>query len=151
MDLSDTTTARFRLRPPLVEVRDTGTGKGLGVFALTDFQAGAVVEVCPVLLFRMPIDSLPGTFKLRVFDWQVLAAQPQTHALALGYGSMYNGANPANMEFKTLRAARNPLIQFIAARLIRIGEELTVNYSGHGGVAESADNSWFQRMGVDQI
>jgi len=150
MDISDTTTQRLRLRPPPVEVRDTGTPKGLGVFALADFATGAVVEVCPVLLFRMPIDSLPGAFKLRVFDWQVLAGQPQTHALALGYGSMYNSANPANMQFKALRAIRNPLIEFVAARLIKAGEELTVNYSGYGGAAESADNHWFQRMGVDR-
>jgi hypothetical protein len=37
------------LKPPSVYVKDTGTAKGRGVFALRDFTAGEVIELCPVV------------------------------------------------------------------------------------------------------
>ena len=123
----------------------------MGVFALERFEPGAIVEVCPVLLFREDLEALPREFQLRVFNWASLAGRARTWALALGYGSMYNSSNPANMSFRALRVTQNPLIEFSAARVIQAGEELTINYSGYKGAAESLDDRWFTQMGVEKL
>ena len=145
MDVADTTPRRFRLPPPRVEVRHTGTARGMGVFALELFEPGAIVEVCPVLLFRENVEALPGSFSAQGVQ------RPRTYALALGYGSMYNSANPANMSFRALRVTQNPLIEFSAVRVVGMGEELTINYSGFAGACESPDDAWFARMGVEKL
>jgi len=44
-----------------------------------------------------------------------------------------------------------PLLKFVAVRRIAKGEELTVNYSGYRGAAESAHNDWFTKLGKEMI
>jgi len=135
---------------PCIEIRDTGTIKGHGVFALSSFLQGDVVEVCPVVVFCLPWQSLPESLQLRVFDWTTLAKrEPNTYALALGYGSMYNNANPANMRYEADRYGT--LLRFIAVREIAAGEELTIFYSANGGGAEWINNVWFARLQIDPI
>jgi hypothetical protein len=46
--------------------------KGRGVFALQSFQAGDVVEICPVIVFECPYDDLPAELQEYVFDWSDL-------------------------------------------------------------------------------
>jgi hypothetical protein len=116
------------LTPPRVCVKDTGTGKGRGVFALRAFSAGEFAEVCPVVPLRTLREFLPGEFQDRVFHWEFRADGKGTSALALGYGSLYNHDNPANMRFEVDRPAL--LIRFIAVRDTTRDEELTINYSG---------------------
>ena len=137
MYLFDSDLRRTGLKPPVGgEVRDLTGPKALGVFALRNFEAGTLVEACPVVLLRGRWDSLPVPLKDRVFDWEDLAGQGRWLALALGYGSLYNGGNPANMRYEAVPEARS-FIQFIADRAISAGEELTVNYSGSKGAATS--------------
>jgi len=149
MYLFDPDLRRFGLKPPNgIEVRDISGPKGLGVFALRDFRPGMLVEVSPVVLLRVPFDSLPPAIQDRVFNWDDLTGQTGgAHALPLGYGCLYNGDNPANLRYEAVPEART-FIQFIAARLISTGEELTVNYSGPKGAAESADDWWFDRRAI---
>jgi len=80
-----------------------------------------------------------------LFNWGVLANTASNHCLALGYGSLYNHGNPANMRYEGDAEAK--LLRFVAIRAIAAGEELTVNYSAEGGGHESAENDWFARMG----
>jgi hypothetical protein len=149
--LFDPELRRSGLKPPAgIEVRDLTGPKGLGVFALRDFQAGTLVEACPVVLLRGPWDSLPAALKDKVFDWEDLTGQGGGQALALGYGSLYNGGNPANMRYEAVPEARS-FIQFIADRTISAGEELTVNYSGSKGAAQSANDWWFDRRGIKRL
>jgi hypothetical protein len=137
------------LRAPLIEIRDTGTPKGLGVFAVSGFLGGDVVELCPVIVFCAPYDSLPESLQHRIFDWTALARQePDMQALALGYGSLYNSANPANMRFEPEETGK--FLRFTAVCNITAGEELTINYSGDGG-SEWKDNDWFHSNGVKLI
>jgi uncharacterized protein len=136
-------------RPPLIEIRETGTSKGLGVFAVDGFLEGDVVELCPVVVFCAPSDSLPESLQHRIFDWTALARQEaDMQALALGYGSMYNGANPANMRFDPDETGK--FLRFTAVRNVIAGEELTINYSGDGG-PEWKDNDWFDANGIKLI
>jgi hypothetical protein len=138
------------LKPPSVYVKDTGTPKGRGVFALRAFSTGEVVEVCPVVLFHMPFDALPEEIKKRVFHWERLAgAPPGTHALALGYGSMYNHDNPANMRYAADESGL--LLRFTAVKNISVDEELTVNYNADGGGADWHDDNWFDYMKIKPV
>ncbi len=62
---------------------------------------------------------------------------------------MYNHDNPANMRYEADK--KNLTLKFSAARNIRTGEELTINYNALGGEASSDDNIWFERMNVRPI
>lgn len=139
----------MRIAPAKAYVEDTGTRKGRGVFAARAFAAGETVEVCPVIPFLDGSARLPVELKRVTFDWGYLSGEPGPQAIALGYGSMYNHANPANMRYRA--DAANASLHFIAVRAIAAGEELTVNYNAHGGGAEWSDNAWFDRMGVEPL
>ena len=106
------------------------------------FDVGTIVEVCPVIILNADFKRLSRDVQLKVFDWNDLTGRgPNFHALALGYGSMYNGANPANLRYDAL--PEGPYLQLSTVRTIEIGEELTINYSGKQGSHESQGNPWF--------
>ena|ERR1700756_2917227 len=132
-----------------VELRDTGTTKGRGVFALQAFRAGDVIEVCPVVIFETPSEAMPEVIDRLMFDWEVLANRPGTDALALGYGSLYNDDNPANMRYEAIPA--EAVLRFIAVRDIKYNEELTINYSARGGGATWHDDNWFDGKKVTPV
>jgi SET domain-containing protein len=126
-------------------VRNTGTAKGRGVYALRAFRTGEVVEVCPVVVLRKPYEALPGEIQKLVFMWERREGSPDIQALALGYGSLYNNDNPANMRYEPDRSAK--ALRFIAVRDIAAHEELTVNYSGE----PDADDWWFKDKSIEPI
>lgn len=136
-------------RPPDVYIKDTETAKGRGVFASRPFREGELVDACPVILFNGAFKSIPSEVRELLFNWGVLADTGAMHGLVLGYGSLYNHDNPANMRFEAVAAQR--LMHFIAVRDIGVDEELTVNYNGIAGASESSSNHWFERMGITPI
>jgi SET domain-containing protein len=139
----------MKLSPPAAYIQDTKTAKGRGVFAARAYISGEVVEVCPVLVLRKSLLFFPKEIKTYVFDWATLAQVPKTEAIALGYGSMYNHDNPANMRYEADRELS--LLRFIAVRAINEGEELTINYNACGGGAEWDNNNWFDRANIKVI
>lgn len=134
---------------PSACIKDTANGKGLGAFATRAYCENEVVEVCSVIAFNMPVEVMPAPLRTRVFNWDILAKAGFAHAIALGFGSLYNHENPANMRYSAIDSGR--FLQFTAVRDIAMGEELTINYNGLGGVHVSQDNNWFDRMGVTPI
>jgi hypothetical protein len=134
------------------------------VFASRAFCAGDVVEIAPVVVIPVPeitettrrlrptsttirpapyikvVVEFVREFQVLVYHWDHLANVPGTRALALGYGSLYNSANPANMRYEA--DASQHVMRFIAHRDIHANEELTINYDGEGGV-EWQDHNWF--------
>lgn len=137
------------IRPPDLCVKDTGTEKGRGVFALRRFAKDEVVETAPVLVLRVDYDALPELLKTYVFDWTTLTGVPRSQGVALGYGSMYNHDNPANLRY--VADARQSVMRYVATRDIEAGEELTINYNGLRGAPEWDDDNWFERVGIDVI
>jgi hypothetical protein len=90
--------------------------------------------------------------QLKVFDWNDLTGRGQNfHALALGYGSIYNSDNPSNLQYAPLLEGQRHYIVLNAARAIESDEELTVNYSGKKGSHISLDNRWFTGNGIPFI
>jgi hypothetical protein len=135
-----------QFQPSLGYLADTGTPKGLGVFASRDIADAEVVEVAPVIQLKSHYSELHDQLQQRVFHWARLAGLNGVHALALGYGSMYNHANPANVRYSACRDGT--AIAFVAARAIRKGEELTINYNDTGGDVASNHDNWFTRTGI---
>lgn len=172
-DAQTTGSVMNKITPPDVYVADTGTTKGRGVFASRAFRAGEIVEVAPVVVIPRPsitttrVLRAPGAttlqetplekvevkfvqeFRVLLFAWDRLASVPGTDALALGYGSLYNSASPANLRYQADPA--ETALYFIAERDIREHEEMTINYNAIGGGAEWKDQNWFVRMGVAPI
>ncbi len=134
---------------PSLAIRDTGTAKGKGVFSQRTFCKDEVVEVAPVLVLKGDFDNLPELLKTYVFDWETLAGVPRAQAVALGFGSMYNHGNPANMRY--VADARAGVMRYIAVRDIPANEELTINYNAQGGLPEWDDNNWFERFDIALI
>lgn len=131
-------------------IKDTGTAKGRGVFAGKDFKKGEVVEVAPVIIMYRPFETVPPVLKMVVFNWTALAGYPNpASAVALGYGSIYNHDNPANMIFKA--DPQTKTIHYIAVTDVAKDEELTINYNSGGGSAVSESDDWFKRRGVTPI
>ncbi|MCE2946154.1 MAG: SET domain-containing protein-lysine N-methyltransferase [bacterium] len=128
---------------------DTGTAKGLGVFASRDVAQDEVVELSPVIRIESDLQQVHQALRTRVFDWHRLAGQPGVFAVALGYGSLYNHANPANLRYSA--DLDGGALRFVAARAIRSGEELTINYNDAGGDVVSSDDNWFRCNQVDCV
>lgn len=129
------------IHPPGIYVNDTGTSRGRGVFAARAYRKGELVEASVVVLLEGAASDLPLVMQRMVFAWPCEDSARMANAIALGYGSLYNGANPANLRFERDRAAAQ--MRFIAARDIAAGEELTINYSAADGSPTSTGDDWF--------
>lgn len=132
-----------------LDIRHTGTSRGRGVFVLDSIAENQLVETAPVLVIKCDFEDLPALLTTYVFDWETLAGVNGAHAVGLGYASMYNHANPANLRYEA--DARESLLRFYAVRPIEAGEELTINYNAEGGAPVSTDNNWFERHDVEFV
>ncbi len=139
----------MHIEPPRVYVKDTGTPKGRGVFAARRFDAGEVVEECPVILFRKPYEVLHKELKTVVFHWPVPEGSAETQALALGYGSLYNHANPSNMRYEI--DTDSLILRYITVGEIAPDEELTINYNSDGGAPVSDEDWWFEEKRIKLV
>jgi hypothetical protein len=137
------------LNPPSIYINDTGTPKGRGVFAARRFAAGEVVEECPVVLIKKPYEMLHKELKTFVFYWPVPEGAAARQALALGYGSLYNHANPSNLRYETDGEAL--VLRLVAATDVERDEELTINYNSDDGAPTSDEDWWFEEKGVKLV
>jgi uncharacterized protein len=135
--------------PPTICIKDTGTPKGKGVFAQRQFEEGEVVEVAPILVLPDAFADLPQLLKTYSFNWQVLAGADERVAIALGYGSLYNHANPANLRYTG--DAKLRVMLYTAVRKIEVNEELTINYNTRGGGPVSESDHWFEKNSIQLI
>jgi hypothetical protein len=130
-------------------VKDTESLKGRGVFANKAFIAGELVETCPVIVLYQSFELLAPKIQKVVYNWGSLAKTGQCTALVLGYGSLYNHNNPANMRYEA--DVENETLNYFAVSDIADGEELTVNYNNTNGQPESDDDVWFDSRGVARL
>lgn len=144
---------RTPIEPPLGRVVDTGPPKGLGVVAIRDIAAGEIVETAPTICFPGEPDDFPEAIRDRVFGFDDMPGYEHLCAIALGYGSLYNHANPANMGYAAEHDGS--AIIFTAVRDIAEGEELTINYDrdpgGDPDVVESTEARWFGSRGIEAV
>ena len=139
--------SELKLLSPSVYIDNTETAKGRGVFAARHFSKNDLVEVAPVIVFK--VCALPRIIVRIIYQWEVLAKIPQTRAIALGYGSLYNHNNPANLQYRADAATET--ISYLAVRDIEADEELTINYNASNGAHEAHDDTWFRQNLVERI
>lgn len=116
----------------------TSHGKGRGVFALRSITSGETIEEAPVVIVpEKEVGHLDATV---LGDYYFLWGDDEKQAaLLLGLCSLCNHSYRPNARF-VLHADRNT-IQFVAAREISEGEEVTINYNGD---PESQKPVWFE-------
>jgi SET domain-containing protein len=111
---------------------------GMGVFASEPIPEGAVIEVCPVLLF--PQAELAAVRQTMLddyyFDW---GEDGSMYAVALGFGSLYNHAYEPNADYGM--DFENNTIDIYALRDITPGEEIFINYNGS---PDNREKVWFE-------
>ena len=111
-----------------VKVQKSST-HGIGVFATKDIKKGDIVEVCPMMLFPEKEKKLLDrtTLKDYYFNYEDGAA------VMLGYGSIYNHSNRANVEviMKEVMVEGEVFANYVAYKNIKKGEELFINYNGN--------------------
>jgi SET domain-containing protein len=107
---------------------------GLGIFAARDIRRGKVIERCPVLVVSASDCATIERTRLRgyLYEWD------GDYALALGFGSLYNHSDEANAAYEAW--IDDELLVIRAARTIRAGEEITIDYVAQG----SPDDLWFE-------
>ena len=127
-------------------VRRTGNARVRGVYAPKALKVGEIVEVCPVVVVPGPFTALPIEIRRVTFPWGLLTGEGDSHAIAYGYGGIYNHANPANLRYAAL--ADVGCLQFTAARAIQEGEELTINFNSLTGDVASDTDTWFNALGL---
>ncbi|MBP8725079.1 MAG: SET domain-containing protein-lysine N-methyltransferase [Saprospiraceae bacterium] len=116
--------------------------KGRGVFCATDIPAGALIEICPVLI--IPQAEVGIIHETELHDYYFLwGDRDEQAAIALGYGSLYNHSYRPNAEY--VYDLENDCIEVHALKFIPAGKEITFNYNGD---PSCKDELWFDRKGV---
>lgn len=105
-----------------MQIKQAGD-KGRGVFATQEYGRGQIIERSPVIVMLRTDILLHHKLAQYVFSWD-----DDHYALALGYGSLFNHSHRPNMSYLMVREKR--LIYFRARNPIRVGEELSINYTG---------------------
>lgn len=112
-------------------------GKGRDVFTTRAFRTGETLEIAPIIV--LPRDQWHHFETTRLYNYCYSWGPELQHAaVALGYGSLYNHARPPAARF--LRHLDSETIEYIAARPIPAGEEVTIDYTSSYG--ESVE-LWF--------
>jgi hypothetical protein len=126
--------AKGRSRPGDLFVKETKT-RGRGVFAGRDFEANECLELCPALV--IPASDIEWFVDTAIDGFWYQSDDSDDCLLALGFGSLYNHSYKPNAWFDV--HGRERIISFWAARKIRKGREIRINYNP----AEGQEKVWF--------
>ncbi len=101
--------------------------KGRGVFTAEDLDKQTVIEISPVIVMpRQDRAMLDKTLLYHyIFEWGV---KRDKCCMALGYVPLYNHSYMSNCEYEM--DYDNDIISIKTIRLVKAGEELTINYNG---------------------
>lgn len=100
-------------------------GRGRGVFCRYDIPAGALIEVCPVIV--LPEGDLEHVHASHLHDYYFLWEGEGETAIALGFGSLYNHADDSNADYEMHFDER--VIHVISERAIPAGEQICIDYT----------------------
>ncbi len=113
------------LKPYLI-VNDTSE-KGRGVFTTERIPAKTIIEIAPVIVMQKPDREHIDKTLLHdyIFEW---GKEKDKCAMALGLIPIYNHSYKSNCEYYMDFDADLMMIKTV--RVIKKGEELTINYNG---------------------
>ena len=113
--------------------------RGRGVFAARWFQAGDVIEVCPVI--ALSSDDVAKLDKTRLYDYYFgWGADNKGGAIALGFGSLYNHSYAPNAAYR--KSDADSTISIIAVKSIAPDDEILIKYNY--GDTENCGPLWFE-------
>jgi len=116
----------FRVRresfsPSRIEFSKTSSGN-YTVIARSMFYTGEIVEIAPIIFVGIEA-QIDKKIKDTVFE---IDKANNLWGIVLGYGSIYRHSSTPNLDFAY--NSKSKQMYFIAKRLIRTGEELTIDY-----------------------
>jgi len=102
---------------------------GKGVFAAKDILKGELIERCPAVLFSIddPSNADKGILERYCFYFGDEPNVKKALAIVFGYGSFYNHSYEPNAKY--VRRPSEMVMDFIAIKNIKKGEEITTNYN----------------------
>lgn len=111
---------------PYLFIAPTDT-MGRGVFTSEPIDAGAVIEISPVIIMSAAERKLLDQTLLHdyIFEW---GDDRRQCCMALGYIPVYNHSYESNCEYETDFEFEQ--IRITTVRAIAAGEELFINYNG---------------------
>lgn len=101
-------------------------GKGRGVFAGRFIANGELIERAAVLIIPAGEWNQIEHTVLSNY-WFSFGPNKEHAAIALGYGSLYNHSYTPNAVYEVKEGEM--VVQFLALRDIKAGEEITINYN----------------------
>jgi SET domain-containing protein len=109
----------------MLVVRDTEI-KGRGVFAQRDFEPGEIIDIANVIVIpKQQVKLITHTVLCNYyFGWH-----GESGAIALGYASLFNHSYQPNALY--VKKFDQQVIEIIAYKYIRKGQEITINYNGN--------------------
>ena len=111
--------------------------KGRGMFCANDIEAGALIEICP--LIKIPSEQITNLDKTVLYNYYFLLDESETPAcIALGYGSIYNHSEQPNAEVLMDSDASTMFVECTEA--IPAGSEILINYIGN---IKDKEQLWF--------
>lgn len=112
---------------------------GRGVYARTDIKKGELIERCPVIeVPKGDVSNLTESILITYFYY--LGEKKERVFITLGFGSIYNHTYIPNAAYKQQLADK--IINFVAIKDIKKGEEITVNYNT--GIPKNQTPLWFE-------
>jgi SET domain-containing protein len=109
---------------PKIVVKDS-PAHGKGVFSIDIIISGEVIEECHFIHLSEPdFTKMDSSLKEYTFSWPLFTNN--SHAVVLGYGSIYNHRDDNNATWKT--DLDKKCYTFIAIKDIQPGEEIFTNY-----------------------
>jgi uncharacterized protein len=136
------------IKPPLIYIEDSGEEIGRGVYSTHGFFKDEIVEVAPVSLLDVNFEMFPKELQTRVYNWGFLTKSNIKHAIAMGYGSMYNHSDYPNLRYEA--DTNFEVIRYIALRNIAPNEQLTIHYDQYDGIHEHLEDHWFNRNKIQK-
>lgn len=105
---------------------DNSPGKGRGVFAARDIEAGEIIERSPVIVIpeKQKPDLRKTILNVYVFRW---GEKKKDRAVVLGLGTLINHSYNPNAFYRAV--LEEMCMEFIALKDIREGEEITITYA----------------------
>ena len=103
-------------------------GMGRGVIAERDIKLGEVITNCELLVLSKPDTCLVNQTELQYYTF-VFDAANNLDCLVLGDGEIFNHDDDANTLYGLIDWNGRKLMRFQAARDIKKGEQLFINYA----------------------
>lgn len=103
-------------------------GMGRGVIAERDIRLGEVITNCELLVLSKPDTYLVNQTELQYYTF-VFDAANSLDCLVLGDGEIFNHSDDANTLYGLIDWDTRKLMRFQAARDIKKGEQLFINYA----------------------